>query len=637
MSPETFTLLTANRVYSQAGFGLNQAYVKLIKDHFLADFEQLDFSTSENCKAAATTINKWVESTTKNKIKHLISEDSLNSLTRLVLVNGIYFKGLWEHQFNTFSTSKAQFRTSESNNVEVDMMYIQKTFPYAELPELDAKALGLKAMFSLPPADFSGIPERENPGLFVSTVIQKAFIEVNEEGAEAAAATIVVARRKCGHLSITIPFVVDRPFYFEIVDNANGELVLFSGHCNDPTNIDKGLLMKIQRHRGYDHHRDYTTATCLDPKTTNHFNLLLWKIWHNQLNELVGNVTQTVWTTWWHRSWRKRHSHLSGQLMNTQMQLVIRPKWKVGATESGEPEYLSVYLKMVEFGDDGVGNYDDFYDDERSIRADFQFNILDAHGKACSQTQAFNDEVGDPTDFYEFYNEGILGFDEFILSSVADQLVIDDKLKIHCKVMIIDETKHSIEEVSKRTPSFEEKYNSFRAQYSTDFGKIYRESIMTDVGVSSGASTYNAHKAVLAARSSVFEAMFSSDMKEKEMNTVTISDFEDDVVKGMLEHIYTGQAECMDERAPELLEIAEKYNLAGLKEDCEYAIAPKLNVENVAEILTLAHTHGAPHLKLSAINFIKRNKEELMKSKSFMDAVKADADSNMGAFAELKF
>lgn len=88
-------------------------------------------------------------------------------------------------------------------------------------------------MFSQGAADFSGIPDGVNPGLFVSSVIQKAFIEVNEEGAEAAAATGAVMMMRC--MPITIPFVVDRPFYYQIVDHANGDLVLFSGHVNDPS------------------------------------------------------------------------------------------------------------------------------------------------------------------------------------------------------------------------------------------------------------------------------------------------------------------------------------------------------------------------------------------------------------------
>jgi len=230
----------------------------------------------------------------------------LGPLTRLVIVNGIYFKGLWEHKFDSENTSKAQFRVDNSKNVEVDMMYIQKKFPYAELRELDAEAvalpykggrlsmviilpravdgltklqssigsilqggkslvaerltktdnvevslpkfkieatignltdvlqkLGLKSMFSSSDADFGGIPDGANPGLFVSSVIQKAFIEVNEEGAEAAAATAAVMMLRC--LPMTIPFVADHPFYFQIVDHSNGDLVLFSGQCNDPT------------------------------------------------------------------------------------------------------------------------------------------------------------------------------------------------------------------------------------------------------------------------------------------------------------------------------------------------------------------------------------------------------------------
>ncbi len=89
-------------------------------------------------------------------------------------------------------------------------------------------------MFSGLKADFSGIPDGEDPGLYVSRVIQKAFIEVNEEGAEAAVATVVVRKATCTSAPVpTIPFVVDRPFYFENVDHANEDLVLFAGHVND--------------------------------------------------------------------------------------------------------------------------------------------------------------------------------------------------------------------------------------------------------------------------------------------------------------------------------------------------------------------------------------------------------------------
>ncbi|ODM89143.1 BTB and MATH domain-containing protein 40 [Orchesella cincta] len=73
-------------------------------------------------------------------------------------------------------------------------------------------------------------------------------------------------------------------------------------------------------------------------------------------------------------------------------------------------------------------------------------------------------------------------------------------------------------------------------------------------------------------------------MIENETKTLVISDFDDVVVKGMLEYLYTGATDCMAERAPELLQIAEKYDLADLKEDCGYALAESLNKDNAPMI-----------------------------------------------------
>ncbi|ODM86866.1 Speckle-type POZ protein [Orchesella cincta] len=73
----------------------------------------------------------------------------------------------------------------------------------------------------------------------------------------------------------------------------------------------------------------------------------------------------------------------------------------------------------------------------------------------------------------------------------------------------------------------------------------------------------------------------------------------------------------MDELAPELLRIAEKYDLGGLKADCVYELGDKLNLENAGELLVLAQTHNAPDLKARAMDFINLNKDKLLKSKSF--------------------
>lgn len=107
------------------------------------------------------------------------------------------------------------------------------------------------------------------------------------------------------------------------------------------------------------------------------------------------------------------------------------------------------------------------------------------------------------------------------------------------------------------------------------------------------------------ARSAVFAAMMASNMTEKEQSAVQIPDFDDDVVKGMLQYLYTGETQLVGQRGPDLLRIADKYDLSGLKEDCEHAICDGLNVDNAADMLALAHMHNATLLKQCALVYIK--------------------------------
>jgi len=74
----------------------------------------------------------------------------------------------------------------------------------------------------------------------------------------------------------------------------------------------------------------------------------------------------------------------------------------------------------------------------------------------------------------------------------------------------------------------------------------------------------------------------------------------------MLEYMYTGETEGLAVKAPDLMQIAEKYDIPGLKEDCENSIAQSLTIENVSEILVMAHMYNANTLKPKAIEFINR-------------------------------
>merc|ERR1712241_1573220 len=213
----------------------------------------LDFSKSQE---ASNTINQWVEEQTKEKIKDLIKPDMLNALTRLVLVNAIYFKGEWKSKFDAKKTVDEDFHLDDGSTKKVPMMRQKEKFEFAILDDLGAsmlelpyngdrlslqlvlprkgnnlaaleqklrtvdlqqlfdsnrgeekvavtlpefkleqtipltdqlQKLGMKDMFVGGKADFSAIDGSRN--LYVSEVVQKAFIEVNEEGSEAAAAT----------------------------------------------------------------------------------------------------------------------------------------------------------------------------------------------------------------------------------------------------------------------------------------------------------------------------------------------------------------------------------------------------------------------------------------------------------------
>lgn len=132
--------LIANKVYVMENYSIKRTFQNIATNSFKSEAQSLNFAANQQ---AASTINGWVEDHTNNKIKDLISADSLNSDTRMVLVNAIYFKGFWQHQFDKQQTFKAPFFLNEKDSVDVDFMRIKKHFNYGVFDELDATALEL--------------------------------------------------------------------------------------------------------------------------------------------------------------------------------------------------------------------------------------------------------------------------------------------------------------------------------------------------------------------------------------------------------------------------------------------------------------------------------------------------------------
>jgi len=265
-----YKLSTANALWAHKDYKFLEEYLTNIEKYYGGKTINLDFSQSEQ---ARKIINDWVEDQTNNKIKNLIAPGVLNGLTRLVLTNAVYFKGTWLKPFDKKDTKEEDFKISENNVVRVSMMKLtgkEAEFKYMENDELQAielpydgeelsmiiflpkKELDLtkisewknemvkrrvdvylpkftfETKYSLPEtlkelgmidafsdADFSGMDGTRN--LFISDVIHQAFVEVNEEGTEAAAATAVVMYESAIMKEELIPvFKADHPFAFII-------------------------------------------------------------------------------------------------------------------------------------------------------------------------------------------------------------------------------------------------------------------------------------------------------------------------------------------------------------------------------------------------------------------------------------
>ncbi|KAM7342274.1 serine protease inhibitor 42Dd-like isoform 1-T1 [Cochliomyia hominivorax] len=279
-------LKMANRLYVNDHLKVLPQYNKIAQDNFQAKTETLDFTKG---KEVAQKINKWVEQETENKIKNLLQPDAVNNDTSAILVNAIYFKGIWFYPFSNESTTKRSFYINNKESQQVDMMFQDGSFGYVQLRDLKASALELSyensdiSMLIILPNDKEGLaaleqnlkgvdlnditknmneqnvevylpkfriefnidlkePLRElglnsmfsNSANFrslfdsavpqkISEIKHKAFLEVNEAGSEAYAATKLTL---VPHI-LSIKFIADHPFFFAIRSKTS---VYFAGH-----------------------------------------------------------------------------------------------------------------------------------------------------------------------------------------------------------------------------------------------------------------------------------------------------------------------------------------------------------------------------------------------------------------------
>uniref|UniRef100_A0A8C7B9D6 Serpin B8 n=1 Tax=Neovison vison TaxID=452646 RepID=A0A8C7B9D6_NEOVI len=290
-----YLLRTANRLFGEKTCDFLPAFRESCQEFYQAELEELPFA--EDTEASRRHINDWVAEKTEGKISEILGAGTVDPLTKLVLVNAIYFKGKWNEQFDRKHTRGMPFKVNQEKKT-VQMMFKQAKFktgyvaeahtqvlelPYAGqelslvvlLPDDDTelavvekaltyekfrdwtnpekmtkdkvqvflprlkleesydlesflRSLGMTDAFEEAKADFSGMSAKKN--VPVSKVAHKCFVEVNEEGTEAAGATAVV--RNARSIRPEPRFCADHPFLFFITHRSTSSILFCGRFCS---------------------------------------------------------------------------------------------------------------------------------------------------------------------------------------------------------------------------------------------------------------------------------------------------------------------------------------------------------------------------------------------------------------------
>ena len=289
-----YKLQVANALWVKDGYEIKQGYIDTAKTHYSSTVENVDFVTDDGIDR----INQWVQDKTNDKIEKILDPGSTDEMTLMAITNAVYFKGKWSSQFSPEKTTDKPFWADKDHSVNVPMMREPADmYNYAETDELQVlelnylggdvsmmillpkdrdgleslekslgkekfdsiknsmtrqpltvqmpkfefeteynlieplKNLGLRDAFDKDMANFQGIT---NVQIYLEQAKHKAFVNVNEEGTEAAAITALVVRLTSGPPDPIYEFIADHPFMFVISEKDTDE-ILFIGRVMNPT------------------------------------------------------------------------------------------------------------------------------------------------------------------------------------------------------------------------------------------------------------------------------------------------------------------------------------------------------------------------------------------------------------------
>ncbi|MFB6131940.1 MAG: serpin family protein [Halanaeroarchaeum sp.] len=289
---QAFELAIANALWGREGYPFAEDYLSLLEEHYGGGLRQADFAGDP--EGARARINDWVADRTEDRIENLLPSGSITPATVLVLTNAIYFMAGWQFQFDPEETTPGTFTALDRSTATVPMMQQTLQTNYADLDGAKAielpyvgrevsmvlvlpdqgtsetferkltgdrlfeifdalgdangelrmpryeyefevqlsdalSALGMPIAFGSG-ADFGGMVEGDGAALWIDEVFHRAFVSVDEEGTEAAAATGVVMDESAAQESFDL--TIDRPFLFCIRDRPTNA-VLFLGRVVD--------------------------------------------------------------------------------------------------------------------------------------------------------------------------------------------------------------------------------------------------------------------------------------------------------------------------------------------------------------------------------------------------------------------
>ncbi len=270
-----FQLSSANAVWAEQTYPFDDDYLDLLEAYYGAGEHVVDFRDSP--EQARQEINEWVESRTNDRIEDLLPEGSIDQATRMVLTNAVYFLAAWEYEFDQAGTEPKPFTSLDGTESEVQMMSQVEVsvrrgrWPPAgrvalrqrrdehdrrlsrrgrvrglrgvvlgrpardhargdRRPEVDLELpkFGIESSFSLVDvmqelgmeqafvgsADFTGMVDGDDELLAIDDILHESFVEVDEDGTEAAAATAVVVEDTAESQTERVEMTVDRPFLF---------------------------------------------------------------------------------------------------------------------------------------------------------------------------------------------------------------------------------------------------------------------------------------------------------------------------------------------------------------------------------------------------------------------------------------